>query len=86
MSESELQATLGGHTKTSYATLHKGWHRPMSKRFINPPDSILRETLMTRIVVAYPRLAFPATKRINHAPIKFDQQAQVSQGHVIMQK
>ena len=35
----------------------------------------------TRIVVAYPRPAFSATKRTNHAPISFDQQAQVSQGH-----
>ena len=35
----------------------------------------------TRIVVAYPRPTFSATKRTNHAPISFDQQAQVSQGH-----
>ena len=35
----------------------------------------------TRIVVAYPRPAFSATKRKNHAPISFDEQAQVSQGH-----
>ena len=34
----------------------------------------------TPIVVAYPRLAFSATKRTNHAPISFDQHAQVSQG------
>ena len=35
----------------------------------------------TRIVVAYPRLAFSETKRSNHAPISFDQQAQFSQGY-----
>ena len=35
----------------------------------------------TRIVVAYPRPAFSATKRTNDAPISFDQQVQVSQGH-----
>ena len=34
----------------------------------------------TRIVVAYTRPAFSATKRINYAPISYDQQAQVSQG------
>ena len=33
------------------------------------------------IVVAYPRPAFSVTKRTDHAPISFDQQAQVSQGH-----
>ena len=35
----------------------------------------------TRIVVAYPRPAFSATKRTNYAPTSFDQQVQVSQGH-----
>ena len=35
----------------------------------------------TRIVVAYPRPAFSATKRTNHALISFDQQAQAFQGH-----
>ena len=35
----------------------------------------------TRIVVAYPRLAFSTTKRANHALISFDEEAQVSQGH-----
>ena len=34
----------------------------------------------TQIVVTYPRPAFSAIKRTNHAPINFDQQAQVSQG------
>ena len=34
----------------------------------------------TRIVVTYPRPAFSEIKRTNHAPINFDQQAQVSQG------
>ena len=36
----------------------------------------------TRTVVAYPRPAFAATKRINHAPISFDQQAQVFQCNI----
>ena len=35
----------------------------------------------TRIVVAYPRPAISPTKRTNYAPISFDQQVQVSQGH-----
>ena len=35
----------------------------------------------TRTVVAYPRPAFSATKRTNHARISFDQRAQVYQGH-----
>ena len=56
----------------------------MSKRFIKPPYSISRATSIDsdcRIVVAYPRPAFSSTKRTNHAPISFNQQAQVSQGH-----
>ena len=36
----------------------------------------------TRIAAVYPRPAFSATKRTNHAPIRFDQQAQVSQSHI----
>ena len=37
----------------------------------------------TRIVVAYPRPAFPATKRTNYALTSFDQQVQVSQGYTL---
>ena len=33
-----------GYTKTSYATLYKQVHRPMSKRLIKPPYSISRVT------------------------------------------
>ena len=36
----------------------------------------------TRIAFVYPRPAFSATKRTNHAPTRFDQQAQVSQRHI----
>ena len=36
---------------------------------------------LTRIVVAYPRPAFSATKRTNYAPTSFDQQVQVSQSN-----
>ena len=37
----------------------------------------------TRIIVAYPRPAFSATKRTNYAPTSFDQRVQVSQGHTL---
>ena len=40
----------------------------------------------TRIIVAYPRPAFSATKRTNHAPISFGQQTQVSQDRVSYRK
>ena len=40
----------------------------------------------TRILVTYSRPAFSATKRTNHAPISFDQQAQVFQDHVSYRK
>ena len=40
----------------------------------------------TRIVVAYPRPAFSATKRTNYTPISFDQQVQVSRGHTSYRK
>ena len=41
----------------------------------------------TQIVVAYPRLALPETKRTNYAPTRFfGQQAQVSQGLVMQIK
>ena len=51
----------------------------------NGPSNLLtpyREQLrLTRIVVAYPRPAFSATKQTNHASNSFGQQVQVSQGH-----
>ena len=40
----------------------------------------------TRVVVAYPRTSFSLTKRTNYAPITFDQQVQVSQGHTLYRK
>ena len=49
-----------------------------SSNLLNPYREQPRST---RIVVAYPRQAFSATKRTNYAPISFDQQVQVSQGH-----
>ena len=42
-----------------------------------------KEPRSTRIVVAYPRPAFSATKRTNNAPISFDQQVQVCRGHIV---
>ena len=51
----------------------------------NGPSNLLtpyrEQPRSTRIVVAYPRPAFSATKRTNYAPTSFDQQVQVSQGH-----
>ena len=47
----------------------------------NPLTSYREESRSTQIVVAYPRPAFSATKRTNHAPTSFDQQVQVSKGH-----
>ena len=49
-----------------------------SSNLLTPYRERLRST---RVVVAYPRSAFSATKRSNYAQISFDQQAQVSQGH-----
>ena len=53
------------------------------KTSAKPTYSISRATSIdsTRIVVAYPRPAFSATKRANHAPTGFGQQAQVFQSH-----
>ena len=48
-----------------------GTDRSMSKRFVKLLFSISRATAIDRTVVAYLRLAFSATKRINHAPSLF---------------
>ena len=49
------------------------------------PSFFLTDTVTvwfySQIVVAYPRPAFSATKRTNHALINFDQQVRVSQGY-----
>ena len=59
----------------------------MSKRFIKPPYSISRETSIdSDCCRLYPRPAFSAKRRTNHAPISFDKQAQVSQGHTSCRK
>ena len=63
----------------SYAPL-QAWHRPMSKRFINFLTPYREQPRSTRIVAAYPRLAFSATMRTNNARISFNQRDQVSQG------
>ena len=73
--------TLGGLHKTSYAT----FYRPCTDQCRNGSSSMLipyrEQPRSTRIVVAYSWPAFSATKRTNHDPISFDQQAQVFQGH-----
>ena len=56
-----------------------------NNQYQNGPSNLLipyrEQPRPTRIVIAYPRQSFSATKRTDHAPISFDQQAQVSQGH-----
>ena len=69
--------------KTRHATLYKQWHRPnrCQKGSSNLLTPYREQTRSTRIDVTYPRSAFSATRRKNHAPISFDQQAQAYQGH-----
>ena len=72
-----------GYTKTSYVMRH--FTRNGTDQCRNGSSNLLtpyqEQPRSTPSVVAYPRPAFSATKRTNHAPISFDQQAQVSQGH-----
>ena len=63
----------------SYATL-----QAMAPTSVKTATPYREQPRSTRIVVAYPRPAFSATKRTNYAPISFDQQLQVSQGHIVM--
>ena len=69
--------------KTSHATLYKQWHRPnrCQNGSSNPLTPYREQPRSTRIDVTYPWSAFSATRRTNHAPISFDQQAQAYQGH-----
>ena len=53
-------------------------HQNGSSNLLTPYQEQPRST---RIVVAYPRPAFSATKRTNYASTSFDQRVQVSQGH-----
>ena len=63
----------------SYASNGTDQYQNGSSNLLNPYREQPRST---RIVVAYPRPAFSATKRTNYAPTSFDQQVQVSQGHI----
>ena len=55
-----------------------------AKRFVKPPYSISRATSIdSECCRPTQRPTFSATKRTNHAPISFDQQARVSQGHTL---
>ena len=74
---------LGG-LQTSYATLFTSNDTNQCQNgSSNLPSPCLEQPRSAQIFVAYPRLliAFSATKRANHAPFSFDQQAQVSRGH-----
>ena len=57
----------GSKSRQNVMRLYKQWHRPISKRFIKPPYSIIyrEQPRSTRIVVAYPQPAFSATNRTN---------------------
>ena len=58
---------LGGLHEDKLCDIVQQWHRTMSKRFSKHLYSISRATpIDSRIVVAYPRPAFSATKRTNH--------------------
>ena len=83
LSRSFLALTIlsEGYTKTRYATLYKQWHQPKSKRFIKPPFSISRATSIDSDCCRLPTASALSNKVDNHAPISFDQQAQVFQGH-----
>ena len=63
-------ATLQAMAPTNSKTVHQTSFTPYREQ----PRS-------TRIVVAYPRPAFSATKSDKHVPTSFDQQFQVSQGY-----
>ena len=68
--EDKLRGTVRSMTLTNVKTVPSNLFTPYREH----PRS-------TRIVVAFPRLAFSATKRTNHAPVSFDQQAEVCQGY-----
>ena len=51
----------GSKSRQKVMRLYKQWHRPISKRFIKPPYSISRATLIDSNVVAYPRPALKIT-------------------------
>ena len=68
--EDKLCDTLQAMVPTNVKTFHQNLFTPYREY----PRS-------TWIAVTYPRPAFSVTKRANHAPISFDQQAQVFQGH-----
>ena len=76
---------LEGYTKTSYCMRHctgandTDQCQNSSSNLLSPYREQPRSAWN---VVAYPRPAFSAKRRTNHAPISVDQQAaQVSQGH-----
>ena len=73
---------------TNYSTVSTVWsgvlpvfHHLNYKLNYREITSYREQSRSTRIVVAYPRSALSAKKRTNHAPISFDQQAQVSRTH-----
>ena len=69
--------------KTSYATIYKQWHRPLSKRFIRPPYSTSRVTPIDSKYCHLLTGSVLSKKETNHAPISFDEQVQISHGHTL---
>ena len=59
-----------------------GTEQSVSKRFIKHPHPIPRATSIdSECCRLHPRLAFSAEKRTDHAPMSFDEEAQVFLGH-----
>ena len=64
---------IEGYTKTNYATIRGNDTGQCQNGLSNLLTPYRAQPRSTRIVVAYPRPAFSATKRTNHAPINFDE-------------
>ena len=77
----------GSKSRQKVMRLYKQWHRPISKRFIKPPYSILRATSIDSECCRLPTTNVlskkPERLRKNYAPTSFDQQVQDSQGHTL---
>ena len=63
--------------------LYKQWHRPISKRFIKPPYSISRATLIDSECSCLLTTSVLGKKTEKLRSNQFDQQVQVSQGHTL---
>ena len=74
----------GSKSRQKNMRLYKRWHRPITKRFIKPPLLHIKSAAsIGSDCCRLPTTSVLSNKSDKYVPSSFDQQFQVSQGHIV---